>query len=696
MGTTVELEVTATDRTYTGQGVARLARDAQEALGVLSGDLVAITGEATAVARVWPAAEDAADRTIAIDADTQVNAGAAVGERVTVTPTTAVGATSVVVQPPGDVRFGDPERAATLLGRLLEDRPVRLGEEIHLERVSDRPFTITATEPDGAVIITAATTLQLDSPSTTGPIGTAGGVGYDAIGGLDRELAAVRELVELPLRDPAMFAELGIDPPAGVLMHGPPGTGKTLIARAVAHEADATFIHINGPEVVSKYKGESEQQLRERFETAARQAPTVLFFDEIDSIASSREDGGDLENRLVGQLLALMDGLVERGEVVVLAATNRVDAVDPALRRGGRFDREIEIGVPNAQGRREILEVHTQRMPLGEDVDLDAIAAQTHGFVGADLRALTTEAAMTALRRQLDAAADVAPTVTAADFAAARAQVDPSAMRAYVAEQPTETFADVGGYGSVKQRLTEVVTWPLQAGALFDAAGVGPPSGVLLYGPPGTGKTLLARAAAGESGVNFIPIAGPELLDRYVGASEEALREVFTKARQTAPTIIFFDELDALVSDAGSSGVGGRVRAQLVTELDRIADHPGLVVIGATNRRDALDAALLRPGRFELQERVGPPTAADRVEILRVLARGMPLAADVDLDAIAAATEEATGAELQALLRRAALTAVDALIATHGMEGAVERRRELAITQEQLLAAGRSGGVEED
>ena len=695
MGTTVELEVTATDRTYTGQGVARLARDAQEALGVLSGDLVSITGETTAVARVWPAMEDAADRTIAIDADTQVNAGVTVGETVMVTATEAAVATNVVIQPPGDVRFADTDRAATLLGRLLEERPVSVGDEIHLKRVSDRPFTITATEPSEAVVITDATTVDVDSPSATGPIGTGGGVGYDAVGGLDRELAAVRELVELPLRDPSMFDELGIDPPAGVLLHGPPGTGKTLIARAVAHEADATFIHINGPEIISKYKGESEQQLRERFETAARQAPTVLFFDEIDSIASSRDGGGDLENRLVGQLLALMDGLVERGEVVVLAATNRIDAVDPALRRGGRFDREIEIGAPNAQGRREILEVHTREMPLASDVDLDAIAAETHGFVGADLQSLTTEAAMTALRRGLDANSAAAPTVSAEDFAAARGQVDPSAMRAYVAEQPTVTFADVGGYTATKQRLTEVITWPLQAGALFETAGVGPPSGVLLYGPPGTGKTLLARAAAGESGVNFIPIAGPELLDRYVGASEEAVRAVFTKARQTAPTIIFFDELDALVTDGGSSGVANRVRAQLMTELDRISDHPGLVVIGATNRRDALDPALLRPGRFELQQHVGRPTQAEREEILQVLTRGMPLADDVDLAVIAASTTEMTGADLQARLRRAALTAVEVLIDAHGISAAVEYRSDLVITHEQLLDACRSDGVEE-
>jgi transitional endoplasmic reticulum ATPase len=695
MGTTVELEVTATDRTYTGQGVARLARDAQEALGVLSGDLVAITGETTAVARVWPAMEDAADRTIAIDADTQVNAGVTAGETVLVTATEAAVATNIVIQPPGDVRFADTGRAAMLLGRLLEERPVSMGDEIHLKRVSDRPFTVIATEPSDAVVITDTTTIEVDSPSATGPIGTGGGVGYDAIGGLDRELAAVRELVELPLRDPAMFDELGIDPPAGVLLHGPPGTGKTLIARAVAYEADATFIHINGPEIVSKYKGESEQQLRERFETAARQSPTVLFFDEIDSIASSRDGGGDLENRLVGQLLALMDGLVERGEVVVLAATNRIDAVDPALRRGGRFDREIEIGAPNAQGRREILEVHTREMPLAPDVDLDAIAAETHGFVGADLQSLTTEAAMTALRRGIDANRAVAPTVSAADFATARAQVDPSAMRAYVAEQPTVTFADVGGYKSIKERLTEVITWPLQARALFETAGVGPPSGVLLYGPAGTGKTLLARAAAGESGVNFIPIAGPELLDRYVGASEEAVRAVFTKARQTAPTIIFFDELDALVTDGGSSGVATRVRAQLMTELDRISDHPGLVVIGATNRRDALDAALLRPGRFELQQHVGRPTQPEREDILQVLTREMPLAADVDLAAIAAATPELTGADLQARLRRAALAAVEVLIEAHGIAAAVDHRADLVVTNEQLLDACRSDRVEE-
>jgi transitional endoplasmic reticulum ATPase len=434
-------------------------------------------------------------------------------------------------------------------------------------------------------------------------------VTYEDIGGLDDELEQVREMIELPMRHPELFQQLGIEPPKGVLLHGPPGTGKTLMAKAVANEIDAYFTDISGPEIMSKYYGESEEQLREVFDEAEENSPAIVFIDEIDSIAPKRgETQGDVERRVVAQLLSLMDGLEERGQVIVIGATNRVDAIDPALRRGGRFDREIEIGVPDETGRREILDVHTRGMPLADDVDLDRVAGRTHGFVGADLHTLTTEAAMHALRRTRDE-----PEVTREDLEAALRTVEPSAMREYVAESPTVTFDDVGGLDAAKDTLEQAVEWPLEYGPLFEATGTDPPSGVLLYGPPGTGKTLLARAVAGESGVNFIRVAGPELMDRYVGESEKAVREVFDRARQTAPAIVFFDEIDGIASQrADSHEVTERVVSQLLTELDSAAEDPNLVVIGATNRKDVIDPALLRPGRLEQHVEVRERPLADR------------------------------------------------------------------------------------
>ncbi|MFB6234733.1 MAG: AAA family ATPase [Halopenitus sp.] len=511
------------------------------------------------------------------------------------------------------------------------------------------------------------------------------GATYEDIGGLDDELDVVRETIALPLSEPEVFSRLGVEPPKGVLLYGPPGTGKTLIARAVANEVDATFITVDGPEITSKYKGESEERLREIFERAAEEAPSIVFFDEIDSIAGERDDGGDLENRVVGQLLSLMDGLDARGDVIVIGATNRVDTLDPALRRGGRFDREIEIGVPGEDGRRQILDVHTRRMPLADDVDLDRLAARTHGFVGADLESLTQEAAMTALRRAREgdgALTDV--TVTRDDFEHAIAVVEPSAMREHVAETTSTTFEDVGGLDDAKHKLRRAVSWPLSYGPLFEAANADPPTGILLHGPPGTGKTLLARGIAGESEVNFIKVAGPELLDRYVGESEKAVREVFERARQAAPTIVFLDEIDAIATERGAggggeSGVGERVVSQLLTELDRVADNPNVVVLAATNRRNALDPALLRPGRLETHVEVPNPDVDARRDILDVHTEGKPLADDVDLDDIAEATRGYSGAELRAVCREAALVAIQEVADEYGDE-AVEHGDAVEIT----------------
>jgi transitional endoplasmic reticulum ATPase len=445
---------------------------------------------------------------------------------------------------------------------------------------------------------------------------------------------------------------------------------------------------------MSKYKGESEEKLREKFAEARENAPAIVFFDEIDSIAGKRDDGGDTESRIVGQLLSLMDGLDARGDVIVIGATNRADSLDPALRRGGRFDREIEIGVPNEVGRREILEVHTRKMPLADDVDLDRLSGTTHGFVGADLESLAKEAAMTALRRgRRDGESTPLSElrVTRADFDAAMAAVEPSAMREYVAEQPTKGFESVGGLQDVKDSLERAVTWPLTYAPLFQAANTDPPSGVLLHGPPGTGKTLLARAIAAESGVNFIRVAGPELLDRYVGESEKSVREVFERGRQAAPAIVFFDEIDAIAADrdnqSSDSGVTDRVVSQLLTELDNAADNPNLMVLAATNRRYALDPALLRPGRLEQHVEVPAPDHAARRAIFEVHTDGKPLGDGVDLDQLAASTKGYSGADIAAVCREATVMAIREVADRYEGETANDHADELAVTPSHFDAA---------
>ncbi|RLM59383.1 AAA family ATPase [Halobellus sp. Atlit-31R] len=717
----LELTVRGAEKRDAGRGIARLPEPARRRLGVLSGDTVVVAGNRETVAKVWPAGGDVPERVVLVDADTRTNAGAKIDETVRVRKVDVEDAASVTLSMPADVAFEDDERAVELIKRAIRDRPIKPGGQIHFESLSEDPFVVSETTPDGMVRVTDATRLRLtregrlsrvvssisggqgssgdgtspgDDRGSAGSSGSTPTVTYEDIGGLDDELDLVREMIELPLSEPDVFAHLGIDPPKGVLLHGPPGTGKTLIAKAVASEVDATFVDISGPEIMSKYKGESEEKLREKFTQARENAPAIVFFDEIDSIAGKRDDGGDVENRVVGQLLSLMDGLDARGDVIVIGATNRVDTLDPALRRGGRFDREIEIGVPNEQGRREILEVHTRRMPLADDVDVDRLAARTHGFVGADLESLATEAAMNALRRgrQTDVDAPIAALrVTRADFESAMASVEPSAMREYVAESPTTTFDAVGGLDEAKRTLERAVTWPLTYGPLFEAAKTNPPTGVLLHGPPGTGKTLLARAIAGESGVNFVQVAGPELLDRYVGESEKAVREVFERARQAAPAIVFFDEIDAVAADrdtaGGDSGVGERVVSQLLTELDRLADHPNLVVLAATNRKGALDPALLRPGRLESHVHVPAPDEAARREILRVHLDGKPLADDVDAEALAGVTEGFSGADVAALVREASMRAIERVADDYEGELANDHADEVRLTRADFEAA---------
>ncbi|WP_152041288.1 AAA family ATPase [Salinigranum salinum] len=727
----VELTVRGAEKRDAGRGIARLPESARRRLGVLSGDTVLVEAERATVAKVWPGRGGLAPDSIQIDADTRANAGVKIGERVRVSAVDVDEADAITVVAPG--RVTDEDALERHVKRGLRGRPVQEGDRVHLEHLSDAPFLVHATKPDGTVSVTDTTKVFVrmrgsatdaraddaagestadrsagsrmggesgptDEARTTGETavgsessGGETGVTYEDIGGLDRELELVREMIELPLSEPEVFAHLGVDPPKGVLLHGPPGTGKTLIAKAVANEVDASFHTVSGPEIMSKYKGDSEENLRRVFQRAREESPAIVFFDEIDSIAAKRDDDSDVENRIVGQLLSLMDGLDARGEVVVIGATNRVDTLDPALRRGGRFDREIEIGVPNERGRREVLEVHTRRMPLADDVDLDRLSQRTHGFVGADLESLTTEAAMTALRRRDRGTALGDLRVTRADFETAMASVEPSAMREYVAEKPTEGFDAVGGLDDVKAALDRAVSWPLTYGPLFEAADAAPPSGVLLHGPPGTGKTLLARAVAGESGVNFINVAGPELLDRYVGESEKSVRELFERARQTAPAIVFFDEIDAIASRRGGGGgdteVTERVVSQLLTELDRAAANPSLVVLAATNRREALDPALLRPGRFEQHIEVPLPDEAARRAILAVHTREKPLADDVDLDALAERTAGFSGADLEALCREAAVRAVTAVAERYDGAEANDHADELVVGHEAFEAA---------
>ncbi len=722
----VTLSVRAAEKRDAGRGVARVPEKARRRLGVLSGDTVVIAGDEQTVAKLWPADPSIPDNVVQIDADTRANAGVHVGDTVTVQSkdtSTIRDATRVTLAAPPSITNGEERIGTRTATKKLRNRPVRVGEQIRIEGVAGEPFRVVDTDPRGDVRITSSTTIRVvetdssesqsgsgqradareteratsdpaaESASLESDLEASSGVTYEDIGGLDDELELVREMIELPLSEPELFQRLGVEPPSGVLLYGPPGTGKTLIARAVANEVDANFETISGPEIVSKYKGESEERLREVFDRAEANAPTIVFFDEIDSIAGQRDDDGDAENRIVGQLLTLMDGLDARGDVIVIGATNRVDTIDPALRRGGRFDREIQIGVPDVEGRKEILEVHTRGMPLADEVSVDAIARRTHGFVGADLDAVASEAAMAAIRdRPTDADERETwnrdPTVRKRHFDEALASVEPSAMREYVAESPTTDFGDVGGLEDAKQILRESVEWPLTYDRLFEQTNTDPPSGVLLYGPPGTGKTLLARALAGETDVNFVRVDGPEIVDRYVGESERAIREVFERARQSAPSIVFFDEIDAITAARGESHeVTERVVSQLLTELDGMSENPNLVVLAATNRKEYIDSALLRPGRLDTHVLVPEPDAAAREQILEVHTRGKPLSDDVDIADLAADLEGYTGADLAALVRDASMKAIREVAAEYDPDEANEKADEVVIERRHLEAA---------
>ncbi len=679
----VQLEVAKAYPNDSGRGIARLDPDTLLHLKLSPGDIIEIEGAESTAAKVWRAdRQDWNSDTVRIDGFTRQNADVGIGERVTIRKASTESADRLVLAPPEDasVQFGSD--AAGMVKRQILKRPVVSRDIVPVMSSTNHPFMrspgqaipliAVETEPEGTVLVTEDTEVELREEPIAGFERTGGGITYEDIGGLEKEIQRVREMVELPMKHPQVFQKLGIEPPQGVLLHGPPGTGKTLLAKAVANETAASFFSIAGPEIISKYYGESEQQLRDIFEDAKDESPAIVFIDELDSIAPKREDvTGEVERRVVAQLLTMMDGLEGRGEVIVIAATNRVDAVDPALRRPGRFDREIEIGVPDETGREEILRIHTRGMPLADEVELSDLADDTHGFVGADIESLSKEAAMRALRRYLPEIdldeQDVPPSlidrmiVTQGDFEGALNEVEPSAMREVLVELPKVSWDDVGGLEAVKSQIKESVEWPLSDAAGFDRLGVNPPAGVLLYGPPGTGKTLMAKAVANETDANFISVRGPQLLSKWVGESEKAIRQTFRKARQVSPTVVFFDELDSLApgrgQDAGNN-VSERVVNQLLTELDGLEQMEEVMVIAATNRPDIIDPALIRSGRFDRLVMVGQPDEAGREEILRIHTQDTPLSPDVSLREIAERTEGYVGSDLATVAREAAIEAL--------------------------------------
>jgi transitional endoplasmic reticulum ATPase len=668
-----------------GRGLARLDPEDLKRLGVEVGDIVRIGGKRTTVAKAMPAYAEARGRgVIQVDGLIRANAQVGLDEKVTVAAAPIRPAARILLSPLSPMRAAQRERDTRYIARLIEGLPVLSGDRIRANLFGTRPqeFMVLETAPDGAVALSPTTSLRIKEAEGTEE---AARVSYEDIGGLDREIQRVREMIELPLKYPEVFERLGIGAPKGILLHGPPGCGKTLIARAVAKETDAHFLAVSGPEVIHKFYGESEAKLRKIFEEAERHAPSIVFLDEIDAIAPKRETVvGEVEKRVVAQLLALLDGLRSRGQVIVIGATNIPNVLDPALRRPGRFDREIAIRIPDQKGRREILEIHTRGMPLAEEVHLEALAEITHGFVGADLEALCREAAMVALRTvlpRIEFDVGIIPDETLMDlritkdhFFEALKEVEPSALREIAMEVPNVRWREVGGLPEVREELLEAIEWPLKHASLFTHAGARPPKGILLHGPPGTGKTLLAKAVATESQANFISVKGPQLMSKWVGEAERGVREVFKRAKQAAPSIIFFDEIDALAPKRGlgdTSGVAERVISQLLTELDGIEELRGVVVLAATNRLDMLDPALLRPGRFDLLIQLPLPDEGGRLEIFRIHLRRKPLAEDVDLLNLAQRTGGCAGAEIEAICRRAIMLAIRDYLATPASAGQV-------------------------
>ena len=685
------------------RGIVRIENEFLNRLGLQQGDFVEIEGDKKTVAiagRAYPA--DLGLGTIRMDPSMRKNTGTSISEKVTIRPIEVKPAKKITIAPyQKGMRIQAPPN---LFLRALIGRPVSKGDIITpathgrvrrirgydpLEDITDilgaamrgglpfmsgLKFVVVNTNPKGSVLVTEETHLELKPEAVEITEEHIPNVAYEDIGGLKEEVEKVREMIEIPLKRPELFDRLGIQPPKGVLLYGPPGTGKTLLAKAVASESQASFHLINGPEIMSKFVGDAEKKIREIFDDAEKNAPSIIFIDEIDAIAPKREESyGEVERRVVAQLLTLMDGMKGRGKVIVIAATNRPDALDPALRRGGRFDREIEIGVPNYEGRLQILKIHTRNMPLTREVNIEKLARVTHGFVGADLETLCKEAAMNVIRRLAlkHSLKDDAPIseelmkkliVSKKDFTDAFRNVTPSAMREVLIETPNVPWSKIGGLTEVKQQLQESVEWPIKNPEMFKRMGIRPPKGILLYGPPGTGKTLLAKAVATESEANFISVKGPELLNKYVGESEKAIREIFKKAKQVAPSVIFFDELDAIASirgggDGGSSAREGTVN-QILTELDGIEDLSEVVILAATNRPELIDPALLRPGRFDRHLLVTPPDKDAIREILKIHTKDVPLTKDVTLKYLTNKLNGYSGADIESVVREAAMLAL--------------------------------------
>lgn len=669
----VSLKVAETNPKFVGRGMALIDPKVMEEMDLSTGDVLEISGKKKSYVLLWSSQRDDQDKKlIRIDGYTRNNIGVGIDDTVSVRKVNVKKAEQIILAPTEELNIVGLENS---LPELLEGRVVTRGDMIPLNIMGRKiGFAVTSTSPtDAASLIDSNTEFIIGSIPKAAAKGVPR-VSYEDIGGLKNEVQKVREMIELPLRHPEIFDRIGIEAPKGVLLHGPPGTGKTLLAKAVANETNANFYSISGPEIMSKFYGESEERLREVFKEAEENAPSIIFIDEIDSIAPKREEvSGDVEKRVVSQLLTLMDGIQSRGKLVVIGATNRPNAIDPALRRPGRFDREIDIGIPDEQGRLDILLIHTRGMPLTEDVSLESIAKVTHGFVGADLEALSKEAAMRSLRRILPEINLEQPKIpaqilnkikiTKQDFDEALRDVQPSAMREVLVQRPNVGWEDIGGLQQVKEELAEAIEWPLKHANLFAEANVDPPKGILLYGPPGTGKTMMAKAVAATSEANFISIKGPELISKWVGESEKGVREVFRKARQAAPCVIFFDELDAIAPRRGGGSEGDahvteRVLSQMLTELDGLEDLKGVVVIGATNRPDIIDEALLRPGRFDRILEVPPPDNEARKHIFQIHTKKKPLESDVNLDKLVEMTEGMTGADIAALLNAAAMSAI--------------------------------------
>jgi len=673
-----------------GRAMARMDPTDLRALGVSTGDVVLITGTQQAVCRAMPALKEERGRSrVQLDGVTRQNVGSALDEVVNVSAVVAQPASAVRLTP---VNLKPDDRDLAYVAGLLDGLPVLPGSLVRLSLFGSRTaeFTVASAQPAGPVLICPTTRLTIDKAASA--TDKPQRLGYEDIGGLKPQLGRIRELIELPLRHPEVFSRLGIDPPRGVLLHGPPGCGKTLIARTIAQETSAKFFSISGPEIIHKFYGESEAHLRKIFDEASKSGPSIIFLDEIDSIAPKRDAGvGEVEKRVVATLLALMDGLNRRNNLIVIAATNLPNNLDPALRRPGRFDREIFIPVPDRHGRRQILDIYSRGMPLAKDVDLDRLADVTHGCVGADIEAVCREAAMACLRTVLSGVdlsrGGISPEalakleVTHEHFLSGLTEVEPSALREVFVEVPSVKWDDVGGLDDVKKQLIEAVEWPLKHADLFARAGVKPAKGLLLAGPPGVGKTLLAKAAATQCNANFISVKGPELLGKFVGDSEKAVREIFKKARHAAPCVIFFDELDALLRRRGddNGGANDRVLAQFLAELDGVEDLRGVLVMGATNRIDILDPAVLRPGRFDLIVRLSLPDETARRAIFNVHLRGKPVDAGVDVPALARRATGASAADVAFACTRAALAAVRRTVEAP--------EAKLVVTQDDLLSA---------